>query len=323
MSGMGAALARSAGNRRRALSQSQRAKAALLAVILLIVIIAASGSSVFLTWSNIQNILIQSSVLGVLAFGMTMLMVSGGIDLSVGSSVSLSGIVMGTLMAKGWSVAAAVFIGITVAIVVGAIVGVLAANTRTHPFIVTLGMSTLVQGVALLVSQNPIVALPSGFTTLLDGHVLGLAPMVLAFIVVGLFVHGVLSGTVFGRWLYGIGSSDNAARLAGIRIGAVKVAVYSLNGLLVGLAALLLTVQLSSAQPQQGQGLELSAIAAVAVGGTPLAGGRGDVIGTFLGVLLLGLIGNALNLLSIANQWQYVLEGLVIIVAVMAQRHNG
>lgn len=322
MSGVNAAIVRRAGRRRRQLSQSQRAKAALIAVILLIAIVTTSGSSVFLTWSNIQNILIQSSVIGILAFGMTMLMVSGGIDLSVGSSVSLSGIVMGTLMARGWAIVPAILVGVLVAIAVGAIVGVLAANTRTHPFILTLGMSTLVQGAALLVSQNPVVNLPIGFITLLDGHLLGLPPIVVAFIAVGLFVHVVLSMTVFGRWLYGIGASDSAARLAGIRIGAVKLTVYALNGLLVGLAAFLLTVQLSSAQPQQGQGLELSAIAAVAVGGTPLAGGRGDVLGTLLGVLLLGLIANALNLLSIANQWQYVLQGLVIIVAVMAQRHG-
>jgi ribose/xylose/arabinose/galactoside ABC-type transport system permease subunit len=252
--------------------------------------------------------------------GTTLLMVSGGIDLSVGSAVSLAGIVMAALMAAGWSPLMAIAIGLLLATGVGLCTGFLAAKSSSHPFVVTLGMLTLLQGVALLISQAPITNIPESFINIVQLRPLGLPFVVFVFALVAIFTYVLLSRTKFGRWLYAIGASQNAARLSGVRVDLVKVAVYGVSGLFVGIAAILLTAQLTSAQPTMGVGLELSAIAAVAVGGTPLAGGRGDVLGTLLGVLLLALIGNSLNLLSIASNWQYVLQGAVIIVAVMAQR---
>lgn len=302
--------------------RTHRSKAALLSVIALIVVIAASASDVFFTWQNFENILVQVSIVGILACGTTMLMVSGGIDLSIGSAVSLSGVAAGYLMTHGWSAATAIGVAILLAILVGVVIGTLAAYSTTHPFILTLGMLTLLQGLALLISNVPISELPDGFLEWVDSDVFGLPLVVFAFLVCAIVVHFVLSGTSFGRWLYAIGGSESASRLAGIRLRAVKIALYGLNGLFVGIAAALMIGQLSSASPQMGSGLELSAIAAVAVGGTPLAGGRGGVFGTILGVLLLGVIANALNLLSITGNLQYVVQGAVIIVAVMAQRGN-
>jgi ribose/xylose/arabinose/galactoside ABC-type transport system permease subunit len=301
-------------------SRRHQGKLSLLTVIVLLGAIASAESSAFLTWLNFKNILLQVSVTGILACGMTMLMVSGGIDLSVGSSVSFSGMAMGGLMQKGTSPVLAVMIGIALAAAVGAANGTLASFTRSHPFIVTLGTLTLVQGAATLISQTPYNNLPDRFLNLTNHSALGLSVVIVIFLVVALTVHIVLATTTFGRRLYAIGGAEGAARLAGIRIRAVKIVVYTLNGILVGIASTLLVAQLSAAEPMMGQGLELAAIAAVAVGGTPLAGGRGDIPGTLMGVLLLGVIANALNLLGINQQWQYVLQGLVIIVAVMAQR---
>lgn len=299
-----------------------QAKVALLVVIGVVVAIAASASDVFFTWQNFENVLVQVSIVGILACATTMLMVAGGIDLSIGSSVSLSGMAAGYLMTHGWAIGAALLASIGLAALVGAVVGLLAAHSSSHPFILTLGMLTLLQGLALLISDVPISDVPESFLNLVDRDVLGILLIVVAFLVCAVVVHVILTTTTFGRWLYAIGGSESAARLAGIRVRLVKVALYGLNGVFVGVAAGLMVGQLVSAAPSMGAGLELSAIAAVAVGGTPLAGGRGGIPGTLLGVLLLGLIANALNLLSISGNLQYVVQGAVIIVAVMAQRSD-
>lgn len=300
--------------------QSQRSKVALLTVIVILVAVTSAKSNVFFTLGNLENILVQISTVGILAMGTTLLMVSGGIDLSIGSGVALSGIVMATLMAHGWSSVTAVATAILMSVVISSITGLLAAKSTSHPFVLTLGMMTLLQGLALLVSIAPVTNIPSSFIGIASMKWLGIPLLILVFAGTAVAAHLLLRYTTLGRWLYAIGSSESAARLSGIRIHIVKVVVYGISGLLVGVAATLLTAQLSSAQPQMGAGLELAAIAAVAVGGTPLSGGRGDVLGTLLGVLLIGLIGNALNLLSINSSWQYFLQGVVIIIAVMAQR---
>lgn len=300
--------------------RANRSKFALAAVIALLVAVTASQSDVFLTWGNFRNILIQVAIVGILAAGTTMLMVSGGMDLSIGSNASFSGMTMGILMLNGVAPVLAVALGVAVATSIGAVNGILAANSRSHPFIVTLGMLTLLQGGALLISGIPISDIPDGYLDLAGAELLGLPLMVWVFFAVALLVNLILRLTKWGRWLYAIGGSESASRLAGISVSWVKVLTYAFNGLIVGVAAALLVSQLASAQPHMGQGLELAAIAAVAVGGTPLAGGRGDIVGTLMGVLLLGIIGNTLNLLSISGDLQYVLQGVVIIVAVMAQR---
>lgn len=294
----------------------------LLGVILLIMIVTASQASAFLTWNNFQNILTSVAIIGILACGTTMIMVSGGIDLSIGSSVSATGTAMALLMAGGMDPVLAVLIGIAMATFIGAINGTLAAYAKTHPFIITLGMLVALQGVALLLSNLPVSGLPDSFLSVVYEKPLGLPFIVLAFFILAIIVQIILKTTLFGRWLYAIGGSEPAARLAGIRVRWIKVLVYALSGVLVGIGAALLLAQLSSSAPQMGQGLELSVIAAVAVGGTPLVGGRGDMVGTMLGVILLGLIVNALTLMSIDPNLQYVLQGMVIIVAVMAQRDD-
>jgi ribose/xylose/arabinose/galactoside ABC-type transport system permease subunit len=297
-----------------------RARLALIGVIVALTIVTATQSSVFFTWTNFEHILIQISIVGILAVGTTMLMVSGGIDLSIGSNLSFSGVIMGDLMAHGTSPAFAVALGVGAATMVGLVNGTLAAYAKAHPFILTLGMLTLLQGAALLVSSLPISEIPEGFLNFGESEPFGIPLMVVCFLGIAVLVNVILVMTKFGRWLYAIGGSESAARLAGVPVRRIKMAVYALNGMLCGIAAALLLMQLTSAQAEMGAGLELTAIAAVAIGGTPLAGGKGSVAGTLLGVLLIGLIGNSLNLMSISSNWQYVVQGAVIVIAVMAQR---
>ncbi|MFB9983013.1 ABC transporter permease [Mesorhizobium newzealandense] len=297
-----------------------RSRIALASVILLLIAITATQSSVFLTVHNFVNVASQVAVLGVLASGTTLLMVSRGMDLSIGSSLSLSGMVLAFVMLQGAPIWLAIVACLAVAAAVGAVNGTLASYSPIHPFVITLGVLTLLQGLALLVSQTPLYGLPNEFITWGRLKFLGLPIAVVVFALVALFCHILLRATKLGRWLYAIGGSESAAHLAGVRIRTVKIGIYTLNGLLVGIGSILLVSQIGSAGATMGAGQELSAIAAVAVGGTTLAGGKGDMIGTLLGVLLLGLISNALNLMSISPNWQYVLQGLVIVTAVMAQR---
>jgi ribose/xylose/arabinose/galactoside ABC-type transport system permease subunit len=296
-------------------------KLVLAGVILVICIVTAVRSDVFLTWTNWQNILQQISFVGILACGTTLLMVSGGIDLSIGSNVSFSGMVMGYLMVnQGMSAAAAIVLGILVATGVGLVNGLLVSHSRTHPFILTLGMLTLLEGGALMISTEPISGFPQGLLDFAFEKPLGVPVVIWFFLGVAVFSQLLLSGTVIGRHIYALGGSETAAGLAGVRVRALKVGLYTLMGLMVGVVATLLIATLSASQAFTGKGMELSAIAAVAVGGTPLQGGRGDIVGTLLGVLLIGVIGNALNLLSINPNLQQVLVGAIIVVAVMAQR---
>jgi len=297
---------------------------ALAGVLILVMIFTGLQSDVFFTLKNFRNILAQVSVLTVVAIGTTLLMVAGLIDLSIGSMFSLVGVVAGLLMVAGYPLWLALLVPLLFAAALGAGNGVLAAWSPSHPFVVTLGMSILFQGVAIGLSDGkPISGLYEQFNTLSRTNLfVGLPVPVWMAMGVALIGAAILNFTVFGRHLYSIGGNEQAARLAGVRVRWTKVAVYSLNGLLVGLAALMLSSRISSAQPWMGQGYELQAIAAVAVGGTPLAGGRGGILGTLLGVLLLGVISNALNLLGISGAFQYILEGLVIVVAVMTQRRQ-
>jgi ribose/xylose/arabinose/galactoside ABC-type transport system permease subunit len=302
--------------------ERSRSRLALLIVIAALCAVTAARSPVFFTIGNLNNVLQQVAIVGILAAGMTMLMVSGGIDLSVGSNVSLSAMVMASLMMHNMNTVLAILIGLLVATTAGAVNGLLAAWSTSHPFILTLGMMTLLQGCALLVSNVPITTIPDSLFDIGGSEPLGVPLITWVLFAALAAVHVVLRYTKLGRWLYAIGGSQSAAHRAGIPVRVVKVLIYASNGLLVGIAALLLMIQLASSQAQMGQGLELAAIAAVAVGGTPLSGGKGDIVGTILGVVLLGLIANALNLMSIPGEIRFILQGAIIVVAVMAQRER-
>jgi ribose/xylose/arabinose/galactoside ABC-type transport system permease subunit len=302
--------------------ESRRNKVVLALVIVAIAVVTSIGAKSFLTWNNWRNLLEQLVVIGILSWGTTLLMVSGGIDLSIGSNVSVTSLLVAVLMTHGTNSIVAIVIAVLAATAVGAVNGVLASYSKAHPFILTLGMLTLLQGVALLISATPVSGLPDGFLNFAFTRVAGIPLTVLIAAALWLACHVALSRTVYGRRLYAIGGAEEAARLAGVRVRSIKVVTYSLVGLMVGIAAVMLTSTLSAGQAYAGQGMEMTAVAAVAVGGTPLRGGRGDVVGTALGVLLIGLITNALNLLSINPNVQFVVIGLIIVIAVMAQRQS-
>lgn len=294
---------------------------ALLVVLAVLVVVTASQSDVFLTVGNLRNILLQISVLAIVASAMTLLMISGGIDLSVGSLMSLTAVVIAILGSSGVPLPLAILAGFALGAAVGAGNGLLAAWSKAHPFIVTLGVSILLQGVALAVSGGvPISSIDPALVRFGASSFFGIPGPVLVAAAVMLLTGLVLRYTVLGRTVYALGGSEAATRLAGIPVKRVKVLLYSISGVIVTIAALVLMSRIASAQPLMGTGYELQAIAAVAVGGTPLAGGRGSIVGTLLGVVLLGVISNSLNLLGVSGFFQYVLQGAVIVVAVMSQR---
>lgn len=270
----------------------------------------------FLTTRNLLNVGVQAAVVAVLAFGSTFVIVSGGIDLSVGSVAALSAIVAGWTAASaglpGWIV---IIVGLLTGLAAGAVNGLAVAYGKLPAFIATLAMLSIARGLTLVVSEGRPITMPDAVQFL--GDDLGPVPVpILVMLVAGGLAAFVLNRTVLGRSMYAVGGNQEAARLSGLRVNRVKVAVYALSGVYAGLAGLVLAGRLASAQPQAATGYELDAIAAVVIGGASLAGGVGKVSGTLMGALLLAVIRNGLNLLNVTAFWQQVVIGLVIAVAV-------
>lgn len=270
----------------------------------------------FLTGKNLLNVGIQASTIAVLAFGMTFVIVAGGIDLSVGSVAALSGMTSAWIYASagmpGWLALAA---GLATGAITGAISGLAVAYGRLPSFIATLAMLSVARGLTLVLSDGRPIQTPAEIT-FLGSTVLGVPVPILVLLVAGLVASLVLNRTVVGREMYAVGGNVEAARLSGIPVRRVLVTVFMLSGLYAGLAGMLLAGRLNSAQPQAGAGYELDAIAAVVIGGASLAGGVGRVSGTLVGALILAVIRNGLNLLNVSSFWQQVVIGLVIAVAV-------
>jgi ribose/xylose/arabinose/galactoside ABC-type transport system permease subunit len=295
----------------------------IIIVLILLVIILGISSPVFLSARNIRNILQQVSTLGILSMGMTVLMISGGIDLSVGSSISVVAVIVGKLLKAGVPAGYPIIIGLIIGCAIGLINGLLASNTRAHPFILTLGTMTMFQGVAIIITEGyPITDLGDKFEWI-GGATVGKVPfIVILFFTVMLICFFILKYTRLGRKAYAIGGNEYTTYLAGINVRMYKVIFYMFCGFLTGLASLVLSSRISSAIPTMGAGFELQSIGAVVIGGTPLTGGRGSVWGTLTGVLLLGIIANGLNLLHVEASWQYVVTGVVIIIAVILHEHR-
>jgi ribose transport system permease protein len=275
----------------------------------------------FLTTENLSNVLRQNSMLGLVALGMTFVILSGGIDLSVGALLAVAGVVAAKLAGQGATVAIAG--GIVAATLLGVINGLLITKARIQPFIVTLAMLIAARGAALAATAEQSVRVDSGaagLTWLGRGNVgPAPAPVVLLFLA---YAIGwlVLRYTRFGRYVYAIGDSEEAARLMGLRVDRVMIATYALSGALSGLAGVVLAARLGAGQPVAGTGWELDAIAAVVVGGTVLSGGQGGAGSTLIGVLLLGVIFNLFNLEgTISPWWQWVLRGAFLLGVVVVQ----
>ena len=293
----------------------------LVLVLLAIIIFTGIINPRFLSLQNILNILQQISVLGIVSIGVTILLISGGLDLSVGSLISLSAYVGGLTIVQTHSLGLGILALFACAVFFGFLNGVLAATERAHPFIITLGTMTFLQGIAVVISRGSPINGMGGFYELIGiRDIFGLPAPSIIFIGLLILSHFFLRNIPLGRYAFAIGGNQEASRLSGIRISRMKIALYALNGLFVGVAALVLSSILDSALPTMGTGYELRSVAAAVIGGTPLFGGRGNVFGTLGGVFLLGLVSNSINLLGISANFQGVVLGAIMVAAVMFQK---
>lgn len=285
-------------------------------VVLLLAMSLLSGD--FLTTQNLLNVGVQAAVTAILAFGVTFVIVSAGIDLSVGSVAALSATVLAwSATSAGMPVVLAVLLAVATGIACGFVNGALVAYGKLPSFIATLAMLSIARGLSLVISQGSPIAFPDSVSTL--GDTLGgwLPVPVLVMIAMGLITALVLARTYLGRSMYAIGGNEEAARLSGLRVKKQKLAIYALSGLFAAVAGIVLASRLTSAQPQAAQGYELDAIAAVVIGGASLAGGVGKASGTLIGALILAVLRNGLNLMSVSAFWQQVVIGVVIALAVL------
>jgi len=272
----------------------------------------------FMTFSNFLNIAQQTSINAIIAIGMTFVIISGGIDLSVGSIVALAGVTTAGSLQAGLPMPIALLVGIGVGFLCGAANGFLIGWGNLPPFISTLGMMSIARGSALLFTDGrPISGFSQSFRFFAEGRVLIFPMPVFLMIVLYLFMHFVLSRTKLGRYTYAIGGNEEAAILSGIHVKLYKVFIYGLCGMLSGVAAILLTARLNSAQPIAGIMYELDAIAAAVIGGTSLMGGEGMLVGTLIGALIMGVLQNGLNILGVSSFIQQTIIGAVIIIAVL------
>jgi len=272
----------------------------------------------FLTVSNLLNITEQTTINALIAVGMTFVILSGGIDLSVGSIVALSGVVLGSALHGGMAVPAAILLSLATGALCGLANGLLIARGGLPPFIATLGLMSIARGAALLFTDGrPVSGFDAGFRTISTGRPFAIPAPVILMAMVYVVAHFILTRTTFGRYVYAIGGNEEATRLSGVRVGLHKTLIYVLSGITSAIAAGTLTARLNSAQPIAGIMYELDAIAATVIGGTSLLGGSGTLVGTLIGALIMGVLRNGLNLLGISSFLQQVVIGGVIIAAVL------
>ena len=291
-----------------------------LIVIVLIFSILEPG---FLSVNNLLNVLRQVSFNALIAFGMTFVILTGGIDLSVGSILALTGAVSAGLIASGIDPILAMLAGLLLGAILGAVNGVIIAKGKVAPFIATLATMTIYRGLTLVYTEGrPISGLGDNvaFQMLGKGYFLGIPIPVVTMLISFGILYFILKKTTFGRRVYAVGGNEEASILSGINTARIKIYVYSLTGLLSALAALMLTSRLNSAQPTAGEMFELDAIAAVVLGGTSLTGGRGWIVGTLIGALIIGVLNNGLNIIGVTSFFQQVVKGAVILLAVLLDR---
>jgi ribose transport system permease protein len=291
-------------------------------VLILEIIIFSQVSPYFLTADNLLNISLQASVTAIIAAGMTFVILTAGIDLSVGSIVAFAGVVTTSLIKLELPVFYSLAVGISAGLLFGAFSGYLAGTFVTRlkitPFIVTLALMTIWRGAAFVYTEGrPVWELPESFSFLGTGRILGIPFPTIIMIFVFVASHIVLTKTRFGRYVYAVGGNYEAARLAGIKTNFILISVYVISGVLASLSGVLLASRINSGQPNAGLGYELDVIAAVVVGGTSLFGGRGTIIGTFFGSMLIAVLRNGLNLLNVGSYVQQVIIGVVILLAVL------
>ncbi|MGF7437212.1 ABC transporter permease [Lentilactobacillus senioris] len=296
----------------------------LVALLVLVIIVSILNTS-FLTVSNIMNLLQQVSINALIAFGMQFVIMTGGIDLSVGAILALSGAIAAKLILGGMSPVLAFLVGILCGAVFGAVNGLLIAYGKAAPFIVTLATMSIFRGMTyVLTNGNPITGPKMNdsfsFQFLGQGYLFGVPFQVYLMIFAYIIFYVLLHKTSFGRKTIAVGGNEKAAYVAGVKVNKILVWIYVIAGILSAVAGMVLTSQLASAQPDAGTGYEMDAIAAVVLGGTSLAGGTGKMSGTLVGALIIGVLNNGMNLLGISSFYQQIVKGIVILIAVLLDR---
>lgn len=292
----------------------------LLGLILLVVILSIISSD-FLSISNIFNVLRQVSINALIAFGMTFVILTGGIDLSVGSIVALSSALAAGMMASGTNTGIAILAGILSGAAMGTVNGIIISRGKVAPFIATLATMTIFRGLTLVYTQGkPITGLPESFGMIGRGYLFEIPMPVIWVLIAFIILYVILKFTTLGRHVYALGGNEEATRLSGINTHQVKTLVYTISGLLAAVSGIILTSRLNSAQPTAGTSYELDAIAAVVIGGTSLSGGKGWIAGTLVGAMIIGILDNGLNLMNVSSFYQQVVKGAVILLAVLLDR---
>lgn len=289
-------------------------------LVMVIVVLSALFGFInprFLSQGNLLAVFQQIAVLGITTMSMTLLLISGGIDLSIGSMIGLSGVVICKMVMGGISPFWSVLVGFLLPVGCGFVNGIIVSKSRCIPLIVTLGMNYVYYGLALVISGGLFLSLKGHFTFLGRGRLLGVPVSVVVLFLVVLAIHFVLRNTKFGRRLVVMGGNEQVAFLSGINVDRLKIANYTLSGVLVGLASLVLISRLGNILANAGEGYELRALASAIIGGVTFEGGRGSVLGAFLGVVLLGIVQNGLNILNVSSYFQTFTIGLIIVIAVV------
>lgn len=289
--------------------------------LIIIFTVFAILSPIFLTGPNLINILQQSSINVAIALGMTLVIISGGIDLSVGPTAALSAVIAASIMVAGYPVFVAILAALGVGALCGLFNGILIAYAGLQPFIVTLGGLSLYRALALIYTGgNPIFGIPTEFRSLTNGSWFGMPTPVIIVIIISFIIWVVLNKTPLGEYILAVGGNEEAARIAGVPVTKTKIATYVISGTLASIAALILVGRLGAAEPIIGNLWELDAIAAAAIGGASLMGGKGSVIGTLMGAIILGALRNGLTLMNVQAFYQLLATGVIIIVAMLIDR---
>jgi ribose transport system permease protein len=295
-----------------------------LGILLLICVVFALGSSEFLTASNLLNVALQTSIIAIVAIGMTFVIFTAGIDLSVGSLMALCGAVAaGIAVRQGMDTYLSISIALGVGMFLGAVNGLMVVKGGIPPFVATLSMLAIARGLTLVYTEGrPLAGLDERFIYWGTGQVLGIPLPVIIMIIIAVVAHIITRYTPFGLHVYSTGGNEETTRLAGISPDRIKMAVYMISGILAALGGILLTARLWSAQPNAAVGWELDAIAAPVLGGTSLFGGVGSIGGTVIGAFIIGVLSNGLNLMGVPSYYQQVIKGLVLILAVTVDLIN-
>ncbi len=293
-------------------------------ILLLIGLVFSLGSSEFLTPSNLINVALQTSIIAIVAIGMTFTILTAGIDLSVGSLMALSGaLAAGLAVRLGWGTYAGIAAALAAGVVLGAVNGLLIVRGGMPPFVATLAMLAVARGLTLVYTQGrPIAGIGEDFIFWGTGRWLGVPLPVILLVVIAVVAHVVTRFTRFGVYVYATGGNEEPTRLAGISPDRIKLAVYMISGFTAALGGVLLTARLWSAQPNAATGWELDAIAAPVLGGTSLFGGVGSIGGAVVGAFIIGVMSNGLNLMGVPSYYQQVIKGVVFILAVMLDLFN-